>query len=156
LGGVQVIDIASPEDPTVVGSVDTPGSAVSVSVSDAHAYVADASSGLQVLSAQCESSGVAEHDGIASRVLLRILTSPSSHQVVIRFESRRGGSIQANVYDPAGRRIRGLLDGISTAGVHDWVWDGRDQSGSAVAAGIYLVRVSAAEGTAIGRVAVVR
>ena len=49
LGGLQVIDISTPTAPVIVGSVDTPGYAVGVSVANGYAYVAAGRSGLQVI-----------------------------------------------------------------------------------------------------------
>jgi len=48
-GNLQVIDIADPTNPTIVGSADTPDRAYGVYVSDNYAYVADYESGLQVI-----------------------------------------------------------------------------------------------------------
>ena len=39
--GLQVIDVSDPENPTIVGSADTPGWAAGVYVSGNYAYVAD-------------------------------------------------------------------------------------------------------------------
>ena len=47
--GLQVIDISNPENPQIVGSVDTAGDARSVVISGSFAYVADYSAGLQVV-----------------------------------------------------------------------------------------------------------
>jgi len=89
-------------------------------------------------------------------MLLRVHPNPASCQTLIHFETREGGLVQASVYDLAGRRVRGLSDGILCPGVHDLLWDGRAQDGCAVPAGIYLIRVSAAEGTTTGRFVIVR
>jgi len=47
--GLQVIDVSTPENPQIIGSVDTPGSARGIAVLDNMAYVADYLSGLQVI-----------------------------------------------------------------------------------------------------------
>jgi flagellar hook assembly protein FlgD len=36
-----------------------------------------------------------------------------------------------------------LVDGALEAGVHSWRWDGRDEAGSALAAGAYIVELAA-------------
>jgi hypothetical protein len=41
-----------------------------------------------------------------------------------------------------GRIVRTLLEGAFPGGRHDFVWDGRDQSGRDVAAGVYFARWS--------------
>ncbi len=45
------------------------------------------------------------------------------------------------VYDVLGRRVRQLWQGPLGAGSHRFSWDGRDEVGKAVAAGVYLYRV---------------
>ncbi len=47
--GLQVIDIANPENSQIVGSIDTPGFAYGVAIQGNYAFVADCSSGLQVI-----------------------------------------------------------------------------------------------------------
>ena len=45
------------------------------------------------------------------------------------------------LYDVLGRRVRQVWDGPLGAGSHRFVWDGRDEAGKAVAAGVYIYRV---------------
>jgi len=47
------------------------------------------------------------------------------------------------IYDLAGRLVRRLSSGPRSAGRHASTWDGRDASGRAVAAGVYLARLEA-------------
>jgi hypothetical protein len=52
------------------------------------------------------------------------------------------GRVQVNVYDVAGRRVRTLADRIVQAGELTLAWDGTDDTGAAVARGVYFVRSS--------------
>ena len=45
------------------------------------------------------------------------------------------------LYDVLGRRVRQLWDGSLRAGSHRFVWDGRDEAGKGVAAGVYIYKV---------------
>ncbi|MFN8588492.1 MAG: cohesin domain-containing protein [Candidatus Eisenbacteria bacterium] len=54
------------------------------------------------------------------------------------------GHVRVAVYDLVGRRIRTLTDGTMSAGERTLVWDGRDDDGRAVAAGLYLVKMDTA------------
>ena len=45
------------------------------------------------------------------------------------------------VYDVLGRRVRQVWQGPLGAGSHRFVWDGRDEAGKAVAAGVYIYQV---------------
>ena len=45
------------------------------------------------------------------------------------------------VYDVLGRRVRQVWQGPLGAGSHRFTWDGRDEAGKDVAAGVYLYQV---------------
>ncbi len=49
--------------------------------------------------------------------------------------------VSLTVYDVLGRRVRQVWDGSLAAGSHRFVWDGRDEGGKAVAAGVYVYQV---------------
>jgi hypothetical protein len=70
----------------------------------------------------------------------------SGQASTIEFSLAEDGPVSLVVYDLAGRRCRTLLAGRATAGPHRASWDGRDDSGRPVAAGIYLYRVNSAAG----------
>jgi hypothetical protein len=59
----------------------------------------------------------------------------------VTFELAHPARVQAAVYDLAGRRVRGLATGALAAGPHELAWDGRDEAGTHVAAGLYFYRV---------------
>ncbi|MEZ4387218.1 MAG: hypothetical protein R3D98_06505 [Candidatus Krumholzibacteriia bacterium] len=47
--GLEIVDISQPENPSILGAVDTPGSAFSVAIAGDYAYVADDNGGLQIV-----------------------------------------------------------------------------------------------------------
>ena len=49
--------------------------------------------------------------------------------------------VSLRVHDVLGRRVRQVWQGPLGAGSHRFVWDGRDEAGKAVAAGVYVYRV---------------
>ena len=49
--------------------------------------------------------------------------------------------VSLRVHDVLGRRVRQVWQGPLRAGQHRFVWDGRDEAGRAVAAGVYVYRV---------------
>ena len=155
--GLQVVDIRNPQSPQLVGSLDTPDRAVGVAVSWPSVYVADCASGLQILPAQCDPASNPDADyQITSTMLLRTYPNPGSGQALIRFQTRDEGPVRAGVYDLAGRLVRELSDGVFGAGVHELSWDERDGASRAVKAGIYLIRLSTAEGTTTERLVILR
>jgi hypothetical protein len=81
--------------------------------------------------------------------------NPSGGGTVLRYALPRADDVRLGVYDVAGRRVRRLLDREVAAGTHSTTWDGRDESGAAVPAAVYFVRLVAA-GQTLTRTVVVR
>ena len=52
--------------------------------------------------------------------------------------------VRLALYDMLGRRVRQVWQGSLQAGSHRFVWDGRDEAGKAVAAGVYIYQVEVA------------
>ncbi len=73
--------------------------------------------------------------------LLQNDPNPFNPATAIRFELPSVGIATLKIYDLNGRLVRTLLAGPKSAGEHTLVWDGRDDAGFAVAAGVYLYRL---------------
>jgi len=63
--------------------------------------------------------------------------NPFNPKTNIRFALERAGDVQLRVYDTKGRLVRTLADGRYDSGSWEIQWDGRSDSGSSVASGIY-------------------
>ena len=50
--------------------------------------------------------------------------------------------VSLTVYDVLGQQVREVWDGPLATGSHQFVWDGRDEEGKAVAAGVYVYKVA--------------
>jgi hypothetical protein len=77
--------------------------------------------------------------------------NPFRGGTVIAYAAPSAGPVQADVYDLQGRRVARLLDGDLPAGNTSIVWDGKDDAGRAVPAGIYFCRVSGVNRTQVER-----
>ncbi len=67
--------------------------------------------------------------------------NPLTH---VRFDLPHPARVQLDIYDVAGRRVRRLVAGEAyPAGRHEAVWNGRDDAGQSVAAGVYISRLQA-------------
>ena len=51
-----------------------------------------------------------------------------------------GGRVLVAIHDNSGRLVRTLVSGSNEAGEHVVIWDGRDEHGRRLPAGVYLVR----------------
>ena len=68
--------------------------------------------------------------------------NPFNPAVVLPLDlAKDAAEVSLRVYDVLGRRVRQVWDGPLRAGSHRFVWDGRDEAGKAVAAGVYVYRV---------------
>ena len=68
--------------------------------------------------------------------------NPFNPAVVLPLDlAKDAAEMSLTVYDVLGRRVRQVWDGSLRAGSHRFVWDGRDEGGKAVAAGVYVYRV---------------
>jgi glucose/arabinose dehydrogenase len=61
---------------------------------------------------------------------------------VIRFDLPMATKIELVIFDVRGREVRRAIDGVTMpAGSHNWLWNGRDEAGTAVSSGIYFYRL---------------
>jgi DNA-binding beta-propeller fold protein YncE len=83
--------------------------------------------------------------------------NPASMESRIGFSLGREGALHLDVYDLAGRRVRSLVkDDRHPSGRFESSWDLRDESGRRVGSGTYFVRLESVQGSAQGRVVVLR
>jgi hypothetical protein len=73
--------------------------------------------------------------------------NPFNPSTTIRFGVPVAGRVSLRVYDVAGRLVRTLSDENRVAGEHGVSWDGRDDRGAALSAGVYFYRIAAGEET---------
>ena len=69
--------------------------------------------------------------------------NPFNPETMIRFRLPSARNAALVVYNVTGQRVRVLYDGFAPAGEQSVTWDGRDESGSAVATGVYFYRLTA-------------
>jgi hypothetical protein len=67
--------------------------------------------------------------------------NPASHGTTIRYSLARDEVVELRVYDLNGRVIARIEQGSQGKGEHVARWDGKDASGSPVAAGVYYYRL---------------
>jgi len=70
--------------------------------------------------------------------------NPYKTETQIRFELAEPFDVAIEIFDTAGRRVRVLASGTELdADSYDLPWDGRDDTGKALPAGVYMVRLGA-------------
>ena len=70
--------------------------------------------------------------------------NPFNPRTTIAFSLRAAGPVRLAVHDLAGREVRELASSTFAAGRHEVAWDGCDDRGRALPAGVYACRVGSA------------
>jgi hypothetical protein len=73
--------------------------------------------------------------------LREIRPNPFQTMTEVRFELPREAWVSLDVFSVTGRHVRALARGVRTAGSHAPAWNGRDDGGALVSAGVYFVRL---------------
>ena len=82
--------------------------------------------------------------------------NPTRGPSLVRYSLAHAGPMAVGIYDVQGRRLRSLAAGRAEAGAGRLTWDGKDGAGRQLANGIYFVRLTAADGERISRIAILR
>lgn len=69
--------------------------------------------------------------------------NPFNPSTQITFEIPVSSSVRLEVFNALGQKIRSLVKGNLPAGMHEAVWDGSDEYGNEVPAGIYFYQLNA-------------
>ena len=69
--------------------------------------------------------------------------NPFSASTSISYELDKQSDVKISIYDILGRKVRDFSAGLEAAGSHGVVWDGRNNFGERVAAGVYFYRLQA-------------
>lgn len=117
--------------------------------------LADPSGRQLVLAANPNIGGTETVAGVRS-FLRAAYPNPADEITRIRYELARSGDVDVEVFDAAGRKIRRLASGYQLGGPHTLNWDGRDDAGQAVAAGVYFVRLGTEDGGDSQKIQIVR
>ncbi len=81
--------------------------------------------------------------------------NPSRSSASLRYTVGQSGAASLVVFDATGRQVRTLASGKLEAGRYSATWDGRDNAGRLVPAGVYYCRLEA-DRTVTARMAIVR
>ncbi|NOZ60597.1 MAG: T9SS type A sorting domain-containing protein [Calditrichaeota bacterium] len=72
--------------------------------------------------------------------------NPFNPTTTIEFSTTKTGFVELAIYNIRGQKIRTLISQTISAGSHRQIWDGKDDFGRPVPGGVYLYRISSAEG----------
>jgi hypothetical protein len=76
-----------------------------------------------------------------SPILCQSVPNPLRSEARIAYYLPRNGYVRLSVYDASGRLVRKLLEGTEEAGEGIEIWDGFDEQGRRLPAGVYMYRL---------------
>ena len=68
--------------------------------------------------------------------------NPFNAKTSISYTIAKAGQVTLDIFDIRGRKIRTALSGVQNPGNYHIIWDGLDDSGQAVASGVYMYRLN--------------
>ena len=68
------------------------------------------------------------------------MPNPFNSTTQIPYRLGTPGRVQLSIYNALGQPVRTLVDQVQPAGFYQVRWNGRDQRGTIVSAGVYLTR----------------
>ena len=71
--------------------------------------------------------------------------NPFNPVTTIRYDVPDNGLVRIIIYDLTGRKIKTLVDGISTPGRYSITWNGTDDFGKLVSSGMYFYRMKSTD-----------
>jgi hypothetical protein len=71
--------------------------------------------------------------------------NPFNPSTIITYTLPEMTNVRIKIYDALGREVRSLLDEVKSAGKHNILWDGRDNSGNRVSSGTYFYQIIAGD-----------
>ena len=77
--------------------------------------------------------------------------NPFNPSTTIEFSLSEAGFANLIVYNVMGQKVRELVSEYKTSGIHSVVWNGRNDSGLAVSAGMYVTRLQMNDAVTTGR-----
>ena len=84
----------------------------------------------------------------SSQDFFQNVPNPFARTTTIRFQMPEGGgSARVQIFDAGGQMVRTLFDGPADAGANTLTWNGTDDHGRSVPAGIYFYQLDTENGT---------
>ena len=133
---VYVVDVGNADAPVIVGWAPVAGTPADVELSGPWLYVLRTDAVLQVFSL----ASATEPQPMGSLALPAGCNRRLARSDSLLFAA---GNATLEVFDLRGRRVQRLVTGSLAAGEHVARWNGDDDRGAAVAAGIYVARLRA-------------
>jgi len=81
-----------------------------------------------------------EEAGPEALTLVSAYPNPFNPSTMVEFTLADAGEVELAIFNLAGQKVRSLIEGTRSAGVHAAVWNGCDENGNRVSSGVYIAR----------------
>lgn len=95
-------------------------------------------------------------EATSPRMLGAAAPNPFRANTTLHFSLLRDEEYSVTIHDLAGRRIRELASGLGSAGEQTVSWDGRTDTGSRAAPGVYMIRLRRGNGADVRKIVLQR
>ncbi len=82
--------------------------------------------------------------------------NPFNSSTTIEVDIPASEYLTITIYDILGRRVRTIVDGLVTRGLHQFAWDGNDESGKSASSGVYLARMTSRSDCTVRKLVLLR
>ncbi len=150
--GLRVLNIGDPYHPEEIGRYSGGDFVYDVSVSGGYIFIAELMGGMRVLQLKQNGTFVAEETNRSDRrrfALYQNYPNPFNQSTFITYTVESTAKITITVYNMLGQRVQTLTDEVQRHGRYTVQWDGRDDTGTTVANGVYLYTLQAGNFTEI-------
>ncbi len=151
--GIRVLDVGDGTNPTEIGYLDSYGSANAIALSQGMIIMADGDDGIYVMAF----TGVEENQAQdVVNIMFSTFPNPFKSSMTIQLASSIQDHVTIVVYDVLGTKVKHITDQVIAPGRYDYTWDATNDAGQPVAAGVYLVEVTAGNATQTQKVVFVQ
>jgi flagellar hook assembly protein FlgD len=67
--------------------------------------------------------------------------NPFNPTTTISFSVSENSTVQIDIYNTKGQKVRNLVNGVYNTGKHSVIWNGTDDKGISVGSGVYFYRM---------------
>jgi len=154
-GGLRVVDIAEPLNPTLVASYDTPGDPRGVFAVDTLVFVADYDS-LQILKHIVTGLEEQSNEESSREIRLQVYPNPFSYTTSVFYNLPVATSVNLEIFDISGRHIKTLYSGYNNAGEYNILWNRKGTDENPIVSGIYFLCMTTKSDILVKRILVLK
>jgi hypothetical protein len=87
--------------------------------------------------------GKPEENVLLDRLTFRAYPNPFKNAINIKYGLTAKSRVNLSIYNIAGQKVKQLISGLKEPGLNSILWNGADDHGNKVSAGVYLICIEA-------------